>query len=248
MTTKKMRAIAAALAVVVGAGAASVSAAAPKRESAAQRSERWQDLQHRIERLEVVKEVERLQFISGYYQDRMLFKEMPTLFTDDARIQWIHDVWEGKSAINDLWVGYFGATFSNNTFGPVPGRLFELPQWQEVVTVGPDNLTAKSRYRTLAKMAYYREKELWIAGVFENEYVKDNGVWKIKSMKFCSPWSAHYTEGWQNAQWSATPEWMPKRPAGISPTRQATAAEECKDRYPDVGIEDFHFEHPVGGA
>lgn len=248
MTTKTMRALAAAVAIMLGTGAAGAWAAQPKKESTAERSKRWSDLQHRIERLEAVKDVERLHFISGYYQDRMLFKELPTLFTDDARIQWIHDVWEGKPAINDLWINYFGATFSNNTFGPVVGRLFELPQWQEVVTVGDDNTTARSRYRTLAKMAYYREKELWIAGVFENEYVKDNGVWKIKSMKFCSPWSAHYTEGWQNATWSATPEWMPEMPEGVAPTRKATAAEECQDRYPQTGIDAFHFDPLVGGA
>jgi len=248
MTSKTMRAVAAVVAIVLGTGAASAWAAQPKKESTAERARRWSDLQHRIEHLESIKAVERLQFISGYYQDRMLFKELPTLFADDGKIQWIHDVWEGKEAIHDMWVKYFGVAFSNNTFGPVPGRLFELPQWQEIVTVAPDNMTAKSRYRTLAKMAYYREKELWIAGVFENEYVKDNGVWKIKSMKFCSPWSAHYTEGWQNVRWSANPEWMPPLPEGVAPTRKATPEEECKDRYPDVGIEPFHFEHPVGGA
>lgn len=247
MTSNKMRAIVAAVAITLAGGAADAMAAKGGRESASDRAQRWSDLQHRIGRLEAVKSVERLQFISGYYQDRMLFKEMPTLFTDDARIQWIHDVWEGKDAINDLWVGYFGATFSNNTFGPVVGRLFELPQWQEVVTVSDDNLSARSRYRTLAKMAYYREKELWIAGVFENEYVLEDGVWKISSMKFCSPWSAHYSEGWQDATWSATPEWMPAMPAGIQPTRKASPAEECKDRYPDTGIEDFHFAGPTGG-
>lgn len=245
MTTRSMHAIA--VAALLGAGIATAGAASAAGESSTDRAKRWSDLQNRIERLEAVKSVERLQFISGYYQDRMLFKELPTLFTDDAKVQWIHDVWEGRKAIDDFWVGYFGATFSNNTFGPVPGRLFELPQWQEIVTVGPDNKTAKSRYRTVAKMAYYREKELWIAGVFENEYVNEDGVWKISSMKFCSPWSAHYTEGWQDVNWSETPEWMPPRPPGISPTRKATPAEQCKDRYPDVGIDDFHFTHPVGG-
>ncbi|MGY1411007.1 MULTISPECIES: nuclear transport factor 2 family protein [unclassified Luteimonas] len=248
MTTKTTRTVAAAVALVLAAGAATAWAAQPRRESAAERSQRWSELQHRIERLEAVKAVERLQYISGYYQDRMLFKELPTLFTDDGKVQWIHEVWEGKEAINRMWVDYFGATFSNGTFGPVPGRLFELPQWQEIVTVSEDNLSARSRYRTLAKMAYYREKELWIAGVFENEYVKEDGVWKISSMKFCSPWSAGYTEGWQDVRWSANPEWMPAKPAGIAPSRQASAAEECKDRYPDVGTEDFHFQHPVGGS
>lgn len=248
MTTKRMRAVATAVAIALGATAINTWAAEPRRESTSDRAQRWSDLQHRIERAEAIKAVERLQFISGYYQDRFLFKEMPTLFTDDAKIQWIHDVWEGKAAINNLWVDYFGAAFSNNTFGPVPGRLFELPQWQTVVTVSDDNKSARSRYRTLAKMAYYREKELWIAGVFENEYVNDGGIWKIKAMKFCSPWSADYSEGWQNATWSAHPKWMPELPAGVSPTREATAAEECKDRYPDVAIDDFHFEHPVGGA
>ena len=174
-------------------------------------SARMQSLHVRLRRLEAIKSIERLQYAYGYYQDRFLYEEVASLFARQTpEIHWLGSVWVGSRGVMRFWTGYARAVYAGGAAGPVAGRLFDLPQWQGVVTVAEDGKSAKGRFRTLGKFAVYRQREFWIAGVYENDYLLEDGVWKIQRMRFCSPWSAVYTEGWQNARASVTtPMWSP---------------------------------------
>jgi SnoaL-like domain len=213
------------------------------------RAMRLQSIARRVNRLESIKAVERLQYIYGYYQDRFLFNEVVTLFADQgAEAHYMGGVWVGQAGLRRLWLGYFSSAYSNGTNGPVAGRMFDMPQWQGVVDVSPDGTTAQGRFRTLGKLAFYKEKEQWISGVYENDYVKEDGKWKIKTFRFCSPWSAVYTEGWQDVDAEKlAPKWKlyPQDPNG--PDRLETDAERCTDQYPHPGLVPFHFSNPVTG-
>jgi hypothetical protein len=215
--------------------------------SPAGRLARLQVLQARLEHIESIHAIERLQYIYGYYQDRFLYDQVATLFTDrDAEVHWLGGVWTGRAGVRRLWLGYARSTYAAGAKGPVAGRLFDLPQWQGVVTVAPDGQTAKGRFRTLGKFAVYRQQEFWISGVYENDYVREGGVWKIKVMRFCSPWSAVYTDGWQNADAAQlTPRWSPPPAARDRPDRMETMAQSCRDHYPQAGVLPFHFDDPA---
>ena len=225
------------------------SSAQTRASSQKDRATRLQTITQRLNRMEAVKAIERLQYTYGYYQDRFLFAELLTLFSNDAsEAHYIGGVWKGQAGLKRLWLGYFSSTYNNGAVGPVAGRVFDMPQWQGVIDVSPDSQTARGRFRTLGKYAVFHEKEEWIAGIYDNAYVKEDGVWKIKIYRFCSPWSAEYFEGWQDIDAAKrAPQWVlyPKDPNG--PDRLETAAEQCTDQYPNPGLVPFRFNNPVTG-
>jgi hypothetical protein len=226
------------------------NARAQTRPSSEENSEaRLQTIIQRLNRMEAVKAVERLQYTYGYYQDRFLFAEVLSLFSNDApEAHYMGGVWKGQTSLKRLWLGYISSTYANGAVGPVAGRLFDMPQWQGVIDISSDSRTAKGRFRTLGKYAVLHEKEEWIAGIYDNDYVQEDGVWKIKVYRFCSPWSADYFEAWQDIDAAKrAPQWVlyPKDPNG--PDRLETAAERCTDQYPNPGLVPFRFNNPVTG-
>lgn len=214
------------------------------------RTERLQDLQLRLEKVEAVKAIERLQYAYGYYQDRFFYEQIPALFTrNNPSVQWLNGVWEGETGLQRLWLGYFSELFSAGANQPVAGRLFDLPQWQSVVTVAEDGMSAQARFRTLGRQVDYRQAEYWIAGIYENDYVREAGVWKIKNMRFCSPWSASYRDGWQSPlNADEIVQWMPTPLESYQADRQLVGSETCQSTYTQAGMIEFHFSNPVTGA
>ncbi len=213
------------------------------------RAARLQEITRRLNRMEAVKAVEKLQFTYGYYQDRFLWDQVLSLFSNDTpEAHYMGGVWKGRAGLKRLWLGYLSSIYANGAVGPVAGRLFDMPQWQGVIEVSPDSQTARGRFRTLGTYAVYHQKQEWIAGIYDNDYVKEEGVWKIKTYRFCSPWSADYFDGWQDADAAnEARHWVlyPKDPNG--PDRLETAAERCTDQYPSPGLDPFPFNNPVTG-
>lgn len=209
---------------------------------------RLRGIEKRLEVVEAIKAIEKLQSVYGYYQDRFLFNQIPTLFAEKgAEAHYDGGVWTGQAGVRRLWLGYLSKAYSNGTNGPVAGRMFDMPQLQGVVDVSPDGLSGKARYRTLGRLAVYHQKEEWVAGIYENDYVKENGKWKFKIFRFCKTWSAPYHQGWKDVQANTPVQWKlyPEDPDG--PDRLETAGEACEDHYPQPGLVAFHFEHPVTG-
>ena len=222
---------------------ASVSAHAAEQDEA-----KLQELERRLERVEAIKAIERLQSIYGYYQDRFLFDEPPTLFTKDRPSAHYDDgVWEGTAGIDRLWRGYFRKTLARGTKGPIAGELFDQPQMQGVITVAEDGRTATATFRTLGRRVVYGKHEEWIAGLYRNDYVNEDGVWKFKTLRYCTLWSAPYTQGWKDVAPVKRERWRlyPRNPQG--PDRLAREEERCPAGYPQLDTSELDFAHPVTG-
>jgi len=197
-----------------------------------------------LSRVEAIKAVERLQYAYGYYQNRFLFAEPPTLFsTDHPEVHYDGGVWVGTSGVKRLWQRHFPRVFGTDGKGPRAGVMFDQPVFQPVIDIAPDGTTAKARFQTIGRYGVYGKEEQWIGGVFENDYVKEAGVWKIKVMRYCTSWSAPYNRGWKNAEAFGLP-WADFSGAG-HPDRVEKNA--CPRAYPDGGLMAFHFVHPVTG-
>ena len=111
---------------------------------------RLQEITRRLNRMEAVKAVEKLQFTYGYYQDRFLWDQVLSLFSNDTpEAHYMGGVWKGRAGLKRLWLGYLSSTYANGAVGPVAGRLFDMPQWQGVIDVSPDSQTARGRFRNL---------------------------------------------------------------------------------------------------
>src|SRR6516162_6441560 len=76
---------------------------------------------------------------------------------------------------------------------------------QDIITVAPDRETAKGRFRALLLGGNHESRayrppglpdQFYEAGVYENDYVRENGVWKIKRLDYVLQWQAEYEKGW----------------------------------------------------
>src|SRR4029453_4043582 len=64
---------------------------------------------------------------------------------------------------------------------PQAGSLFNHMQLQPVVTIGPAGPTAKMRSRLVVMFAQVDRAAQWGEGIYENTFIRENGVWKYKN-------------------------------------------------------------------
>ena len=162
-------------------------AAAGRRPAA---RERAADLAARAQRLADEQAVENLQKIYGYYLDRRMWDEVADLFADEGTIEMgLRGVYVGKPRVREFL----------NLLGPVglkDGELNDHVQLQVVVHVAPDGRSAKARSRELNMTGVFESHGEWSEGVYENTFVKDNGVWKIQDLRYFPTFISEYDKGW----------------------------------------------------
>lgn len=164
--------------------AASVAAAVPTGEVARLESE--------IARLEASRAVKHLQRAYGFYMDRALWRDAADLFAPDATLQIGSD---GAQTGRDQIAEYLRRAGGGGTGLPW-GILADRYQLQPVVHVSADGLTAKGRWRSFGMLGEYGKSATWEEGVYENEYVKRDGVWMIKALRSYLTFVAPYAKGW----------------------------------------------------
>jgi len=154
--------------------------------------ERIKVLKSRAQRIKDSNDIKRLQRIFGYYFDRGLWDEMKDLFSDNATLEYARDgVYKGKEKIGE----YFYALGGNKP-GLREGQLNEHFQLMPVITLSDDGLTAKGRWRDLSLQGQYGKAAFWGEGPYENEYVKEDGVWKIGKLCWYQTVLVPYEGGW----------------------------------------------------
>jgi hypothetical protein len=135
-------------------------------------------------------EIENLQRIYGFYIDKGQWDEAADLFSADARFEVVgRGTWLGPRRIRE----YLHAI---GPAGPAPGRLFDNMQLQPIVTVAPDRRTAQGRWRLFAQYAQAGQFHEWGTGLYENDYVRENGVWKIRRLTLYPEMFTPYEAGW----------------------------------------------------
>jgi acetyl esterase/lipase len=196
--------------------------------------DRAADLAARAQRLADEQEIENLQKIYGYYYDRRMWDEVADLFADDGTIEMAQrGVYVGKSRVREFL----------NLLGPVglkDGDLFDHVQLQVVVSVAEDGRTAKARSRELNMTGVFESHGEWSEGIYENTFVKDNGVWKLKDLRYFPTFVSAYDKGWAvDAQPAQTAS------AELPPDRPPTSVYAI---YPKAHIPPYHYDNPVTGT
>lgn len=177
--------------------------------------------------------VENLQAAYGFYFDKMLWGEVADLFATNGSFEYgQRGVYIGKDHIRRSLL-LFGAE------GPERGKLNNYMQLQAVIDVARDGRTAKARWRGMVQLAREGASGQWGEGVYENEYVKDGGVWKISKLHFYVTAFVDYDLGFAK---SANPMEGPS--ALFPPDKPPT---EIYRSFPGVYIPPFHYLHPVTG-
>lgn len=187
-------------------------------------------LEQEITLLEDENAVENLQRIFGFYTDKHQWLQAADLFADDATLEiGGSGVYAGRERILQF-LQSLGAA------GPQEGILDDHMQLQPVVHVYPDG-TAKGRWHQFSQEARLNVSHHWGAGTYENEYVKEDGVWKISRLHLYSTMRTPVDDGWHV---TALPRTEPG--AELPPDRPPSVDYE---NYPAVFVVPFHYGNPV---
>jgi hypothetical protein len=192
-------------------------------------------LEQRKTRVADVNAIERLQAAYGYYIDRGLWDEAANLFADDGTIEIALDgVYVGKPRVREYLYALGGGRS-----GLRDGQLNEYLQVMPVVTLAADGRSAKARWRAIALTGELGQSAFWSEGPYENEYVKESGVWKIKSLHWYQALHVPYEGGWQS---QPDPSGGKLVSATLPPDRPPTVEYRT---WPDTYVPPFSFPNPV---
>ncbi len=241
-------AAAALLLILAGLALAGCGDSAPPEEAAAASSgaddariaaleRRLDALERRKTHLEDVAAIKRLQRAYGYYVDHAMWDEVADLFADDGSIEiGLDGVYIGKERVRE----YLYA-LGNGRSGLAEGELNEHMQLMPVVTVAPDGKTAKARWRGLIMAGRLGEGAFWGEGPYENEYVKEDGVWKISKLHWFQSFVVPYEGGWARNEDANGAKYVSDRhPPDAPPTVEY-------ETWPATYLPPFHFPNPVTG-
>lgn len=180
--------------------------------------------------------IKRLQRAYGYYVEEALWDEVVNLFSDNATLEMARDgVYIGKERIR----AYFYA-LNDDQQGLHTGQLNEQLQLMPVVTLSADGLRAKARWRNLMLRGQLDENAYWGEGPFENEYVKENGIWKFSKVRWQQAVLVAYAGGWAKNKDANNGIWVSDTlPADAPPTDDHGA-------WPQTYLPPFSFANPVG--
>jgi hypothetical protein len=191
-------------------------------------------LQREVNLIEDRKAIERLQQMWGHYVSEGMATEAAALFSASpiASIEYAQQgVYLGRPRI-EAFLKASGAKL-------LPGELRETPVMQAVINVAADGLTAKGRWRSLVLGGVHGQDGQWQEGPYENEYIKEGGIWKIARLHWYTTVSSSYDKGWHRQSYPiAGPlrELPPDQPPSV-----------VYASFPSFFLPPFHFLHPVTG-
>ena len=211
---------------------------------------RIDELEHQLGIQQDIHAVRRLQYAYGYFIDKSQYDEVVDLFADDGEVWFLGGIYKGKAGIRRLYIERFRTTFTENHNGPRYGWLLDHPQLQMIVDVDPDRKTAKVRGRSqmqagLHESAKGEQRAWWEGGIYENEYVREDGIWKIKALRYFPFWHGTFDEGWAHTPIDFVPMasvTYPEDPHGPDALIQPRPR-----LWPATDIVPFHYPHPVTG-
>jgi hypothetical protein len=201
--------------------------ALPKAKTSAQA-----ELSRRLERLSDQAQIENLQRQYGYYVDKHIWSALPELFSEDATLEiGGRGVFVGRERIHE-YMKFLGAE------GVTPGQVYNHSQVIPIVHVAPDGKTAKGRWTAFIQIGFHNEMARWGYVTYENDYVKADDGWRIKTLYAFFNFYSDYAGWGQDRQPNTRPE------AKLPPDRPPTVVYEM---YPEIAMVPFHYKHPVTG-
>jgi hypothetical protein len=207
---------------------------------------RVQTLESQVKALQTlidIEEIKKLQRAYGYYLQRWMANEIVDLFSDAPDVALEFPSAEGT------YLGKEGVKrYYENRFKGGPEFMHQLMQLSPIIDVDVDGNTARGRWYGFGAVSTPRGGgvgQMYMNGTYENEYVKEDGKWKIKRLSYATNWGAKPGEGWVK----------PERVAAIDPNYTIVIPEpdiprnpeERPPAFPSGYIFPFHFKHPVTG-
>jgi len=203
---------------------------------------RLKALEKKVGLLDDVNEVKRLQRAYSYYVQHMMRDEIYDCFADspDVRLHWLEGTWLGKKGVKR----YFGV--GTDRPEPPPGFLHQVMPIAGVVDVDPDGKRAWGRWYSFGGVAVPDNKGKFncsiVGGLYEIEYIKQNGVWKMLKVDWIIPLNIRIPEeSWMSVEELGKAIKNFKAPGADIPPAA------FDPRFVSGYIFPFHYNHPVTG-
>ena len=240
-----VKGVAAGTAAVAVAGALTAGSASTKESL----ETRLEALEKRLQQVEDVQAIQRLQYGYNYYVEHMMKQEVIDCFSDspDVLLDWLEGKWKGKAGVRKY--------FDVNQVPPVGFRHQLIPS-AGLITLAPEGKTAKGRWYAFGGiMTPMPAKEgeppsfsrRFIDGIYEMGYVKEDGVWKIKVLDYHPQWHADFETGWAHTRpayvaFYTEADLYPGNPVGPDALMDPKPV-----LWPETEVVPFHYPHPVRG-
>jgi hypothetical protein len=210
-----------------------------------------QDLETRVQALESqiknlqmlldIEEMKRLQAAYGYYLEHWMSDEVIDCFADspNASLSLYEGTWLGKEGIRRY--------FDRHQEEP-PDFIHQVMQITPFVDVEPDGKTGHGRWYSWGCVAVPMPngvRQFFMGGIYECEYLKQDGKWKILKLKYSLTFSCDPTKGWVEPEKVAKIDSNAKRE--FNGPKPDIAPGGMDSRYPSGYIFPMHFKHPVTG-
>ena len=195
-----------------------------------------ESLKKEVTKLKDIEAINILQKAYGYYLEHWMSQEVIDLFADgpDVALTLGAGTYVGKEGV----IRYF------NHIDARPRFLHQVMLVSGIVTVDDDGINAKGRWYGWGSFAGPGAggiKQNFFNGIYNCDYVKENGIWKIKTMRFDQIYDAVPALGWVEPELAA--------PLGTNIPSKCKA-DIPRDRsyiYPSGYIVPFYYKHPVTG-
>jgi len=178
----------------------------------------------------------------GYYIDQFAWRDTAAVFSRDGwkELSYI-GTFVGKDRVLGSLIQRYGEGGPNDAFQAIHQKT------QPYVTVLGDGERAHIRTRLMQFNSSSTGPGSWIGGIYENQVVKEDGVWRIHGMDLDYVWLADYATGWTGIDPQAGRRFAPtaEQLAAFGP--DASLRGEPFAPYPRIAPMGFHFANPVSG-
>ena len=212
------------------------------------------DLTRQIGIHQDIEAIRRLQASYCYFMDKGLYDESVECFAREGELHFMGGIWRGHESLRRLYCGRLRNSFTHGVNGPAYGLMCEHWPSQDVITVAEDRQSAQGRWRCTLMGAQHDSKpdpnprlprQWWEHGMYENLYVKEDGVWKIARHAYHLFTQVDYETGWAGAKPIPSPfltATFPEDPNGPDEIQG-----DAHPAWPNTKLVDFHYPHPVTG-
>jgi hypothetical protein len=202
------------------------------------------DLEAQLKTVQDIEEIKKLQRAYGYYLEHWNIEDIISLFSESPEVNVkVHaGEFRGPESVKRFF--RHGRETKIEKIVHPPEFLHQVMQLSPIIDVAPDGKRAWGRWYGFGANAFAVPGGIapgWMDGVYENEYIKENGKWKILKLHWCMFFHAPYTLSWVDPKKRVDIQMEPDFKS-LSPDGPAEDT-----FYPSGFLAPFHYKHPVTG-
>jgi hypothetical protein len=205
-------------------------------------------LENKVRTLEDIEEIKKLQRAYGYYLEHWMAEDIIDCFADepDTELLVAAGHYIGKENIRDFF--HHGRKNAEVRKAENPEFLHQVMQLSGIVHVAEDHQTAQGRWYGFGANAFSapgnKVNPGWMNGVYEVDYVKQDGRWRMHKVHWCMTFHAPWGESFVPAERRF--DQKIDRPYQRNPNLKPDGAPE-ETLWPSGFICPFHFNNPATG-